>query len=199
MSGVREVEALSTESTAEACSNSHRRIINHVHRPKSFTIALCIILAVRSSVEEHSPNAQTSHRLDTGVYTPEESAEHSLRATDIKPDLKNDTRKQTKQKNSAETTGCRRESVQEKCCALKRACNWTELGTSQHGLRDWQWFVEIDLAVLQDLFSKTLCGECGISVKFIKLDKQYGLAVKVQLAWTVWNLYKECFKILYAQ
>lgn len=31
-------------------------------------------------------------------------------------------------------------------------------------------FVVIDLAVLQDLFSKTLCGMCRMAVKLMKLD-----------------------------
>lgn len=86
---------------------------------------------------------------------PEMNAEHSRPATDVKSDLEN--------KSASE----RKFELLVVNMEIDDGGMNTEVGV-------------IDLAVLQDLFLKTSCGKCGMHVKLIKLDTQYGLAVEVQ-------------------
>ncbi|KAG0415448.1 hypothetical protein HPB47_007390 [Ixodes persulcatus] len=92
-------------------------------------------------------------------YTPEENAQRSERASDVKRDIEN--KSATKQKfdlldvNFADVDG--------------------GAGTD---------FVVIDMAVLEGLFARTTCGECGMPVKLTKSARQYGLAVKLELSCT---------------
>ncbi|CAN7947575.1 unnamed protein product [Ixodes pacificus] len=106
-----------------------------------------------------SPAASTSHQIDTRFYTPEENAQRSERASDVKRDIENKSATQRKfdllDVNFADVDG--------------------GAGTD---------FVVIDMAVLEGLFAKTTCGECGMPVKLTKSARQYGLAVKLELSCT---------------
>lgn len=58
-------------------------------------------------------------------------------------------------------------------------------------------FVGIDSAVLQDLFSKTVCAKCGTPVKLVKQDRQYGLTVKMKLTCSASDLCEEHFVLFH--
>lgn len=142
---------LSQDAAAAECSAIQ------VDRPRSPSAS-----AARSPDQvcaQPSPAASTSHRIDTRFYTPEENAQRSERASDVKRDIENKSATQRKfdllDVNFADVDG--------------------GAGTD---------FVVIDMAVLEGLFAKTTCGECGMPVKLTKSARQYGLAVKLELSCT---------------
>lgn len=110
---------------------------------------------------ESIPGPSTSCRLDTRYYTAEEIAARTEHADEVKRGM--ETKSATQRKFDL--------------LEVDLAHSEEESGTD---------FVLVDFAMLKDLFAHVRCGKCGLAAPDLrKPDRQYGLAVKLEVTCSV--------------
>lgn len=110
---------------------------------------------------ESRPGPSTSFRLDTTYYTAEEIAARAEHANQIKRGL------ETKS-------------------ATQRKFDLLEVDLEHSEEEAGTEFVVVDMAMLRDLFAHVKCGKCGLAAPDLrKADRQYGLAVKLEVTCSV--------------
>lgn len=110
---------------------------------------------------ESIPGPSTSCRLDTRYYTAEEIAARTEHADEVKRGM--ETKSATQRKFDL--------------LEVDLAHSEEESGTD---------FVLVDFAMLKDLFAHVRCGKCGLAAPDLrKPDRQYGLAVKLEVTCSI--------------
>lgn len=110
---------------------------------------------------ESRPGPSTSYRLDTRYYTAEEIAARAEHADEVKRGL------ETKS-------------------ATQRKFDLLEVDLEHSEEDSGTDFVVVDMAMLKDLFAHVKCGKCGLAAPDLrKADRQYGLAVKLEVTCSV--------------